>query len=305
MGSSTRDIVRFAARVVLGVALLALVLRGIDGGELLDSLRGLSWMPLLIAVAAQAAQRLLWALRWRAILAAHGIYRRLGDLVALVLIGLFFNSFFPTSVGGDVVRGYYAARGRERMLTSYLVVAIERLLGVVSFALFAAVPSTLALLLGDSRFPRELLWSGALIGWSVVLAGAVVFGWRGWSSAAARLPLVGRVIPKLSRGLELFRRPENPRLLVIGSSLGVKVLAMIFYIGCARAVGVETPAMLFFLIVPATLGGAVALLTLTVSTAFSLVGGLIYPFYRASHQPEAPAWQAAPADYVVRQERRS
>jgi len=318
MRSSAKRNLGFGLRLALGLALLTLVVRRLDSAELFRSLAGLSWLPLVLAIAAQGAQRCLWAFRWQAILGANGIRRRLGDLLALVMIGLFFNSFFPTAVGGDVVRGYYAARGRERMLTSYLVVAIERLLGMISFALFAAVPSTLALLGNDQRFPRQLLGFAAAIGWTVVVGGIVVFSWRGWRSWVAGLPLLRGLAEKAGRGLDLFRQPETPRLLVVGSSLGLKLLAVLFYIGCARAVGIDTPALLFFLIVPATIvasmlpitlnglgvregvfvallattgvptaqGGAAALLTLVVSTAFSLVGGAIYPFYRASRETE-------------------
>jgi len=320
MQKRTKKNLGFAVRLVLGLALLTFIVTRLEAGALLDPLRGASRTAILLAIGAQAAQRLLWAMRWRAILRANGIERSLGDLLALVLIGLFFNSFFPTAVGGDVVRGYYAARGRERMLTSYLVLAIERVLGIVSFAAFAAVPSTIALLRGDHPFPRQLLVSGAVLGWTIVVAGIVVFTWRGWHPWIAALPLVRGKAADLIRGIDLFRRPETPHLLIVGSSLGLKLLAVLFYVACARAVGIETPTLLFFLIVPATImatmlpvtlnglgvregvlvallatagvptaqGGAVALLTLTISLGFSLVGGLIYPFYRPSKaEPDA------------------
>jgi uncharacterized membrane protein YbhN (UPF0104 family) len=57
--------------------------------------------------------------------------------------------------------------------------------------------------------------------------------------------------------------------------------------------------------VPTARGAAVALLTLTVSTGFSLLGGLIYPFYRATHRTEEPQTPPGPNLHEARQERLS
>ena len=114
----------------------------------------------------------------------------------------------------------------------------------------------------------------------------------------------------LSRALELFNRPETRKLWVIINSLALQVIAVLFHLACARAVGLETPALVFFLVVPASVivallpitlnglglregvlvgllvsagapaagAGAFALLALLVTSSFALIGGIINPF---------------------------
>lgn len=318
MRQALRQHASFALRLVIGLALLAFVIWHVDTAALLGTFRNLSWLPLLLAIALQVAQRVLWTLRWRAILRANGIDRAWRELLGLVMIGVFFDSFFPTAGGGDLVRGYYAARGRERMLTSYLVVAIERLLGVISFAALAALASTVALLSGEQRFPFELLNVAAVMGWAVLAAGGSLFAWRGWHGWIAALPWLGRRSEMVLYSLDLFRRPETPRMLIVGTSVLLKLLAVLFFVACARAAGIDTPALLFFLIVPVALlastlpitlnglgvregalvallvgagvpaaeAGAAALLALPINTAFALAGGLTYLLYRPSKTEE-------------------
>lgn len=312
MEQITRQRGSFTLRLVIGLALLAFVIWHLDTAVLLGSLTNLSWLPLLLAFAAQVAQRVLWALRWRAILRANGIERAWRELLRLVMIGLFFDSFIPTAIGGDLVRGYYAARGKERILISYLVVAIERLLGAISFAALVALAATVALLSGQQRLPLGLLNVAAVIGWAILVPGVVLFAWRGWHAWIAILPWLGRRSEKVLYSLNLFRRPETPRFLIVGTSVMLKLLAVLFFIACVRAVGLDTPALLFFLIVPVALltsampvtlnglgvregafvallagagvppaeAGAAALLALAFNTAFALAGGLIYLGYR-------------------------
>ncbi|MCA9753741.1 MAG: flippase-like domain-containing protein, partial [Gemmatimonadetes bacterium] len=124
-----------ALRWSLGVAALAFLLWRVDLGSALATVREADPRWLAAALAAQLAAKTCWVLRWRRLLAATGHPRGAGSLLRLILLGLFFNNFLPTSVGGDVARGVGLARdGVPKALAAASVVA-DRLVGVVALAL--------------------------------------------------------------------------------------------------------------------------------------------------------------------------
>ncbi len=95
--------------------------------------------------------------RFKIILFAQKIYFSLIEVIKLTFIGVFFNNFLPTSVGGDVVKGYYASQKTGRTLESFSAVVADRLVGLVTLVLIAFVSF---LLLGkyiDNRIKSVVL----------------------------------------------------------------------------------------------------------------------------------------------------
>ena len=134
-GPKERSSLRIVLRTLFGLALLAVVVTWLDPREIFASLATVKRGPIALAILSQVLAKLLWTYRWRAILRANQLQRSFWELYAVVHIGLFFNTFLPSSVGGDVVRGYYTSRGgKEQTLVSYLSLLIERSLGLATFA---------------------------------------------------------------------------------------------------------------------------------------------------------------------------
>lgn len=311
----------FVARAAIGLALLAFIVWRLDPAKLLESSKTLAWGAVGLAVLAQASAKIVWAIRWREILRTNGIERGFWDLLALVFVGLFFNNFLPTSVGGDLVRGYYTSRSRGGMAASYAALLVERALGFITLAALAGGAAGAALVLG-SPVPQSLLALVLALGLVLTLVGTIVFAWRGWRRWVMRLVGANTRAVRLAEAfwgaLDLFRRADTPRAWIVLNSMALQIIAVLFHVACARAVGLDTPAVVLFLVVPASVlmsmlpvsinglgvregvlvglltaqgappatAGAFAVLALLVSTAFALAGGIVYPFYRAV-EPEA------------------
>ncbi len=300
-------------RTLLGLGLLAAVVWWLDPREILSSVATVKRGPMILAVLTQVLAKLIWTFRWQAILRANQLERGFWDLFAVVHIGLFFNTFLPSSVGGDIVRGYYTSRGaRDRTLVSYLSVLIERILGLATFAALAAIAAALALISESTPIPRQLLVSVVAVGAAIAGGGALVFAWTGWTRIARKLPIPDHWIDDISKGLELFRRPTTPRFLILSSSVAIKLLGILLYVLLGRALGLDLAPAVYFLVIPAaavaamlpvtlnglgiregvTAGllsafgaptasaGALALLALAIITGFALLGGVFYAFYR-------------------------
>jgi uncharacterized membrane protein YbhN (UPF0104 family) len=78
------------------------------------------------------------AVRWRLLAAAVGLERPLLRMAQYSFVGLFFNMFLPSTVGGDVSRCYYLSKGTHHYKRAFYSVMADRVIGVSVLFLFAA-----------------------------------------------------------------------------------------------------------------------------------------------------------------------
>lgn len=126
-----RAVARFALRLAVGAALLALVLHR-QGAALADVSARLRQMPpwaFALAFAVDLAGQSLCAVRWAALLSMTGP-APLRAVWATQLRGMFFSVCLPTSIGGDVYRGFAAARPPRTASDAATSVLLDRDLGL-------------------------------------------------------------------------------------------------------------------------------------------------------------------------------
>lgn len=102
-------------------------------------------------------------LRWHSLLQGQGISIPLFSTVKINFIGLFFNTFLPSSVGGDVVKGYYVASFLSGKRTEAVTtVVLDRVLGLTTLSSLAIVGAILSLSFIQSHLALFPLLYGAL-----------------------------------------------------------------------------------------------------------------------------------------------
>jgi glycosyltransferase 2 family protein len=104
--------------------------------------------------------------RWQILARAVGFQKSFLELVKLCYVGLFFNLFLPSTVGGDTVRCYYLSKGTGKYADAFYSVIADRASGIA--VLFAT--ATLGILLGPGA--RELPWQ---LKWPIYLGTFGVF----------------------------------------------------------------------------------------------------------------------------------
>lgn len=80
---------------------------------------------------------ILMSRRWQALLSAYNFKVPLKRLTGFYLIGMFFNNFLPTSIGGDVIRVYKIVDETDDRTVGFASVIIERIIGVAATLLLA------------------------------------------------------------------------------------------------------------------------------------------------------------------------
>ena len=313
MGRRLSNKVSVVLRTAIGLTLIGGLLWTIGPASLVEGLSDLVFSYLALAVLAQVAAKVVWALRWQEILRVSGIDKGLVELLVVLHIGFFFNNFLPSSMGGDVVRGYYSAAGRENLAAAYGVVIAERLIGFAALALMCAIAILVVLLNGTSQFPSTLLLS-ALIGCvAILLGGAVLFFSNLWSfvvNVFARFPKAHQLATELGRAMQFTKKPGSRTYRVAALSMLLQIIGVLFYVASARAVGISLSTVSFFFVVPVAVlasmvpislnglglregalvglmqgfgvavgaSGAFAILARLIDFAFALLGGILFVF---------------------------
>lgn len=79
------------------------------------------------------------SVRLKLLMAGQKIWLPIKDLIYLTFIGFFFNNFLPTSIGGDIVKAYYASKKTNNKTASYAAVLFDRFMGFFSALSLAVI----------------------------------------------------------------------------------------------------------------------------------------------------------------------
>ncbi|MBD3161603.1 MAG: flippase-like domain-containing protein [Candidatus Eisenbacteria bacterium] len=308
----TRSRLLLAAKTILGVGLLALLLFRNDNlsrlGELFARFDPRYLPPLLIVAVLLIV---ISCLKWHLFLRFWEIRISLLRLIGLYTIGNFFSNFLPSMVGGDFVRGYVLGRRIDSQSRSMASVFLERFTGLIALVVLCVVTLSVK---------RDLLEHPVV----AATAAAMAIGCAAGLFLIAR-PRAARILlsplrrtrlgARLFDALERFHREivsfrDRPGILAIAMvySFAFHLVAGINTWLAARAIGVDaalldvvalTPLILLVSSVPLTPNGigiwewafrvylvsagagpaeglAVALILRAEHIAASLVGGLLF-----------------------------
>jgi uncharacterized protein (TIRG00374 family) len=215
----------FAIQIVVTAVLVTLLLRNFDWAAFRSAFgRTPPWVYaafFLVLVFGQA----LYVFKWQLVLRAMGIPLSFSRLAEHYLIGIFFNNFLPTMIGGDAVRVYYLGRA-EGYATVATSVVVDRALGFLSMAAWG----TMLVWWLEITTPAFVVARQVLTALCAILAIALV------AAVTLRLaPLVAllRRFPALrlvSEPLELVRKRGRPLRRRPGVLLTVLTAGLLYFL---------------------------------------------------------------------------
>ncbi len=243
------------------------------------------------------------AYRWQLLARAVGFDTPFLKLAQFCFIGLFFNLFLPSTVGGDASRCYYLAKGTHKFRTAFYSVFADRTMGIAVLFLFAS----LGLLFGPggSQLPLSLkipVYVGTVLIYfvlpSVPYLAKTVLGPSNWVTKQLHHP-----------ALQTYQREKNLIFVSLLLSVVLQVIIVICHIIIGLALGLsKVPTWYYFVFYPSvavlgfitpsfngigirewaytyflslvgvdrSLGLTYAIIWLGLITLNSLVGGLVY-----------------------------
>jgi uncharacterized membrane protein YbhN (UPF0104 family) len=235
-------------KIAVSAGGMFLVLRQVNPADILDSLLTADWRWVALTFLLFNASLVLRAYRWALLL--HGLAApvRFQRLVELYFVGNFFNTFLPTSFGGDIVRAWEVTTDVSPGVAAGTVL-VDRLTGLLALL----VMSLLALPFRPEGFPAELVpWvaglsiGGMLIG-LLLLEGKQLPRWGGWLPGPLSTTGTGFVAQTLAAVQACGRRAVAGALLV---SVFFNLMLVGWWWTAARALGLEISFTYLLLVIP-------------------------------------------------------
>ncbi len=158
------------AKLVLSLGLLVYILtQRTTLHQVFFTLRDVKLGWIILSFSLHAVGLFASAYRWQILIRAQGDDVPLKFLARSYLVGTFFNNFFPTRFGGDIVRIWDGSRYSRSIVKSSAIVIVERLTGLFILFLFALLVSLIRLdLAQETPFVWVSLALGGL-GFSLIL----------------------------------------------------------------------------------------------------------------------------------------
>lgn len=218
-----------ALRVAVTVAVLILVLRAVDWTAFTGLTATLRWPVLLVAAACMGVAYPLHAVRLGVLLRQQRIQVPFPELHRITWISVFFGSFTPGGVGGDVSRLLHVfGRVPDNKPGGTAAVVADRVIGLAVLLLLAAA-ATLFYLRAATLAADEIV---ALFPIFLLSFIALMAGW----ALLARLPVGGRFASLRAAARQTIRPPAP---LAWAGLLSLAIWAVDFLAGwlLARALG--------------------------------------------------------------------
>ncbi len=138
-------------RIIISFLLFFILLKFVNLSQFIHILKKANKEFILLAILLSLMIIPFISYRWQIILSSQKLFIRLPELIRLTFIGMFFNSFLPTSAGGDIVKGYYLVRDSDRKIDLGASVLFDRIIGTISVIIMALI----ATLLFYKRLPPQ------------------------------------------------------------------------------------------------------------------------------------------------------
>ncbi len=211
-----------ALKYGLGFGLLAVVLainwHGKNGSLGLSDVlsQPLNMIPLVGAAICLTIATLLTFVRWHILVRSIDLPFTLRNAIRLGLIGYYFNTFLPGSIGGDVLKAVAISREQKRRTHSVATVLIDRAVGLWALILVVCLAGTCFYTL-DNPMLLTNAYLMHLYRLTLWIIGASIVGWIALGFLPERradrfarrllwLPKIGGVAAEFWRAVWLYRK---------------------------------------------------------------------------------------------------
>jgi hypothetical protein len=312
-----RSVLSTAIKIAVTAVLYVAVFYTIDVGKIWTRLQTahLEWVAL--GVAAYAGGQWLSAWRWWLLLRPVSLAVPYLRMVAFYFIGMFFNIFLPTIVGGDAVKAILLSRETGAPARATMSVFMERnvglfaLLAIATAAAFVAPPVDVR---GFNLLQLTLLVFAGFIAANIVLASRPAYRLVDYLVAMTPLARIRSRAASLYEAIVPYREARWRGVVVAATAqsfLFQAVVILVVFLN-ANALGIRVPVAalavfvplislagmlpisvnglgireaLYLLLfgrlgVPADAAVSMALLYFAVTLAASLPGGIVYALQR-------------------------
>ncbi len=242
--------VSFALRIGVTLLLLFFLFKSLSWSTLIQALAHVQFGELLLGLVIGVMGIVISSYQWRSLLHSERIKYDLADLIDLYMVGIAFNHFLPTGMGGDAVKAVQVGRTSGNSAGSTSAVVMSRFTGFIGMLLLA--------------LPVLLIWHGQfrqnVVLWFLLLSLLVLGMISGAIFMAAVLPKLykgkwsnHRIFASIIKtGNALQSTVKRPHAMSKATLFGVGfwLVACLNHYAYGLALGIHVPLYFYFIAIP-------------------------------------------------------
>lgn len=245
-------------KILISVGLMAWLIKSAEPRKIFDvfgrAQQANGLLYLFVAFGLTFLAVLFLSLRWHVLLKGYGFPIKRRRLYGFYLIGMFFNNFLPTSIGGDVVRIYKIVEDTSDRTAAFASVIIERMMGIAATLLLAIVS---LFFLSQSFHNNRLLLVSVVLFLAIAIFFAIVIRKRPFHSLLRLFDKftffhIGEKINKLFEAIHYFSRQRRILVYVFCFSLLSQTSVVLMNYCLAKAFSLQIEMIYLFMVVPVT-----------------------------------------------------
>jgi len=274
----------FFIKLVVSLTLLVFLISRMDYARLKLSLSDAVPVWLVISTLLLIGRNWIGAWRCRVLLQAKGLDAPTSYAVVLYFTSQFFNIFLPTSLGGDVARGYYLGKKIGHHADAAATVIMERILGFFALIMLVMISLPFCFMLVEDA---TILYVALSLCLAVLLFIVALLSPQVTDFALShRIRSLERLSGQVRVLLDSLRSFEgrNRLALALILSLGFQLAAAYTTYLLAVGLGQSIPLLYFFLIFP--LVQIISMFPFTLSGLGVREGAFVYLFALMGVDPQ-------------------
>ena len=252
------SVLKTILRAAISLGLLAYLIFLAEPAKILAVLNGI-WTGdglgyLMIAILLFLVAYIILSIRWQILVSGYGLKIPTYILFQYYLIGMFFNNFLPTGIGGDVLRIYNLIKRSGQRTIGFASVLTERLMGITA-TLILAIFSLLFLSRGVKTDLLLIIAICTLFGifmfFFLIFQDKFFIRFTGYVEKIQ----IFRFGERVHKFLEALRFYQNQKLIyfkILATSLVSQSLMITMTFCLALALSIEVTLLYLFFVVPIT-----------------------------------------------------
>ncbi|MBI5874715.1 MAG: flippase-like domain-containing protein [Deltaproteobacteria bacterium] len=293
-----KKIIFLTLKISVSIALLVFLFKKADMGNVWAIMQSMNFLILAVVALLYAVSQIISTYRWSLFLPNAGIHVPFLKLVSLYYVGMFFNIFLPSAIGGDVVKSYYLYKFSGKGGNSLASVFLDRFTGFFALVTIAVVSlmfgysyikdtyaPTLIIALAATFFLSSLiLWNKGLHNWALVIIGKIkLFG-------------INEKIESLYNAVMLYKSKPIILLKAFGVSFVIQFISISIFYLISKGFGMTVSMGYFFLFVPIAV--SISMIPISLSGLGLREGAFVYLFTKVG-TTDAQALSISLAGFTV------
>jgi len=240
-------------KLIISFALVAFLIKRIGISSIIEEISSVSILWICFALLIFLISHFIGSYQWWLLLRYEDIAIKLSKAVGFYFVGLFFNNFLPSSLGGDLFRMFDINKYSSKGTSAVSSVIIDRFMGFFVLSCFAVLAFPM-IIIENLMYRQYIMYFIVFIGiWIFILflffnkKFAKPFAWIYEKLAPEGIHLKTR---EIYRKIHTFGRSRSLFLKLILISIVIQSLRISMHYLVSRSMGVNVSFKYFFFIIP-------------------------------------------------------